>query len=821
MPGTVSDITSSFPSSGRSEKRNGIDALQIEITLNRTVIPSSGAASVAINVTDGTSGSPGITLNLSITRGTLTPNLVVTDGNGSASMEYRAPALNATTEVTLTVVANEPLGNTNSSTIHLVVLSAIDQAPPSVIYISPAVNSTDIELNSSILVEFSEPMNESSVALALVLDPNFTSTLSWNHNNLTIAPTKTLLASTRYELEIGSSAKDSHDNSISPPFRTHFITRAQDSSMTLTTSIVPREIAEGSSGKLSVKAKNETGHPVDGVNLIVTVSGGANAGPGSGTTDIKGYYNITISAPEVETNTIFIINITASKARFHTAYEELGFFVLDRKTFHLDMEYPALLFSGENHIISSEVSVRQSDEGLDPSLAPVDNASVYLNCSAGGLHPDSGLTGPGGIFNSTFTAPEVTEDLKINFSLKIVKNGFLNHTTSFSMTIRPLSEHIVEESVMLDNGTSVTIRGAAIGTLAIDLTETENPSPFTEGFLGTFIMVRKEGSGTLMGLNATIRFDPLPPDTDVNRTALYYLEYRGGPWLRFPRTGILPVQGTIWGNMSWHSEWNTIYLAPRTRLSGEVPRTTLVGSLADEENRSIGSMEVHLHRSGVRIRTSVTDSRGEFLFDAIDTGTYEIEIEDDGYGPYSSGEITVVSGENRLGIIILRETEKEPSGEEKREISNGLYWIFIFLFFLLMIPIVIKMILLRKEGGKYGGSGERTGSLPPGRAAMCSSGAPFHGEADPNDEYECPVCGSGVHRDATGCPVCRVEFVKDKYICPDCGMPILPRDPDCRMCGTVFGVEARVGWSPPSTRKRTGKGHEPIEDFEIIRDDDA
>ena len=70
--------------------------------------------------------------------------------------------------------------------------------------------------------------------------------------------------------------------------------------------------------------------------------------------------------------------------------------------------------------------------------------------------------------------------------------------------------------------------------------------------------------------------------------------------------------------------------------------------------------------------------------------------------------------------------------------------------------------------------------------------------------FECPVCGSGVSRDARICPVCKADFVDDTFVCPDCGMPLSSEDRNCGICGTIFGGQMSREWRWGNDKTRGG-----------------
>ena len=100
-----------------------------------------------------------------------------------------------------------------------------DTTPPSVIGNSPT--GTGVPYTTQIEVRFSEAMNKSSVESAFSI-PGTTGSFSWNGNNMVYTPVS-LVYSTKYNVAIGTGAKDLAGNNLPSIFEWNFTTMEPDS----------------------------------------------------------------------------------------------------------------------------------------------------------------------------------------------------------------------------------------------------------------------------------------------------------------------------------------------------------------------------------------------------------------------------------------------------------------------------------------------------------------------------------------------------------------------------------------------------------------
>lgn len=101
----------------------------------------------------------------------------------------------------------------------------VDNTQPEVVGSMPAAAANDVALDSDIMVEFSEPMDDASTKAALTITPAVPGTLTWIGNFLTVQRTGLLQANTTYTIQVSTSAKDAAGNALKNAFTTQFTTR--------------------------------------------------------------------------------------------------------------------------------------------------------------------------------------------------------------------------------------------------------------------------------------------------------------------------------------------------------------------------------------------------------------------------------------------------------------------------------------------------------------------------------------------------------------------------------------------------------------------
>ncbi len=169
--------------------------------------------------------------NAGASGGTIAGPLTPTAGANAVTW---TPGIFNATDVVVNVTAADDLGARNSALSPPIV---VDSAQPSVVGVTPSPDATSVPLTAAVRVQWSEPMNTTSVATPATVSLKevsggayATGTFSWMSSGATMdfTPTAPLKPAVLYELRVNTSAKDasSPGNSIAAPVTTRFTTLA-------------------------------------------------------------------------------------------------------------------------------------------------------------------------------------------------------------------------------------------------------------------------------------------------------------------------------------------------------------------------------------------------------------------------------------------------------------------------------------------------------------------------------------------------------------------------------------------------------------------
>lgn len=91
-----------------------------------------------------------------------------------------------------------------------------DTTPPTVVSVSPKDGETDVPVNTSIIIEFSEPMDEASTEGAITAIPNIQGTFDWSEQStvLILLSDSYLTENTTYTIKVDTTAKDLAGNAL-------------------------------------------------------------------------------------------------------------------------------------------------------------------------------------------------------------------------------------------------------------------------------------------------------------------------------------------------------------------------------------------------------------------------------------------------------------------------------------------------------------------------------------------------------------------------------------------------------------------------------
>lgn len=205
------------------------------------------------------------------------------------------------------------------------------------------------------------------------------------------------------------------------------------------------EIEMGEEWDFTINIDQEgNGDPLDGVNVRVT----AWLGELSEVSPLGiGGYSVTYTAPELEDQDLEVINITASRNGYHTAYYEFDIDVIfpvddSRKiVVTLSPEF-STIDEGQTKEITATVTVKEGNAALD-----IDD--IHVERSGGVVSHESTGTG---VFLITFKANEVSTDVDGWIKVTAEKEGYAKGTAQMTFKIKDTGAPIDDDD---DDGVSV------------------------------------------------------------------------------------------------------------------------------------------------------------------------------------------------------------------------------------------------------------------------------------------------------------------------------------------------------------------------------
>ncbi|MDZ7801138.1 MAG: Ig-like domain-containing protein [Trueperaceae bacterium] len=101
-----------------------------------------------------------------------------------------------------------------------------DTTPPTVLATRPEDGASDVPLEATLAVTFSEAMDAAATAEALALTPAVACDVAWGVGGTVLScdPQEALRANRAYAVTIGTGARDTAGNALTAPFRYGFTT---------------------------------------------------------------------------------------------------------------------------------------------------------------------------------------------------------------------------------------------------------------------------------------------------------------------------------------------------------------------------------------------------------------------------------------------------------------------------------------------------------------------------------------------------------------------------------------------------------------------
>jgi ATP-dependent Zn protease len=130
---------------------------------------------------------------------------------------------------TWTIYAND---SSVSGEATVIVLAIPDHLPPSILSTIPINGSTDVGVNSQILITFSEAMLRNATEDAISISTGTINKMDWTNNDKIIILTTTLEPGTTYVVKISTRAKDLAGNTMLKDYVFSFTTKQEGISNT-------------------------------------------------------------------------------------------------------------------------------------------------------------------------------------------------------------------------------------------------------------------------------------------------------------------------------------------------------------------------------------------------------------------------------------------------------------------------------------------------------------------------------------------------------------------------------------------------------------
>ena len=254
--------------------------------------PADGATGVATNATVTATFSEAM-LGSSLTTTTFTVRPTAGGANIAGTVAYPTGTNTATFTptnpltpgtsytATITTGARDAAGNQLAAN-KVWTFTTIDTAPPTVSSVTPGNNTSNHPTNTTVQIQFSEPMSASSVTTANNIELRNTNTnaivpatVTYNATTTiaTLTPTGPLSNSTTYRLTVTTAVEDAAGNNLAAPFVSQFTTAA------IADNTAPTIIARNPAPNQTLVAANTT--------VTVTFSEPMDASTIAGTTNIR------------------------------------------------------------------------------------------------------------------------------------------------------------------------------------------------------------------------------------------------------------------------------------------------------------------------------------------------------------------------------------------------------------------------------------------------------------------------------------------------------------------------------------------------------
>ena len=389
-----------------SISRNG--ELYIQITINRTNVPSSENATVTVNVTDDLAPVRNVSVEPIVSHGNISEEELLTGLNGKVSFNYTAPVTEMTLKVIMAVIINGGQPDEGYANLRFLVISFEDGTFPTVELSDPADGDMDVSNDTHIMITFSEPMNITNIDEVIRITPKISYNWGLVDRVLTLVPLEILRGSTHYLVNVHENATDLHGNPLLEANSFGFTVKSDpEFRMELILTLTSSQIIEGNTASLTVKAVNEDGSPVMNALVSIEFTGPIQISILEGLTDAGGFLNVTVFTSNVSQNILVNINISAGKDIYYNSRNETMITILDDS---YRTQHRSLLL--QNNI--SVIWTFGSRGVVDVNITSVENPS-WFNSGFLELFLELQTAGTGEVFwtNITITGLDIPQGFDI------------------------------------------------------------------------------------------------------------------------------------------------------------------------------------------------------------------------------------------------------------------------------------------------------------------------------------------------------------------------------------------------------------------------
>ncbi|MGD8428372.1 MAG: Ig-like domain-containing protein, partial [Balneolaceae bacterium] len=214
------EVISQNPADGATDVP--VDISSIEVTFSEPMDPSTIDATTFQVTLNGSAVSGSI--NYADNTATFTP---------ASNLEF-----NSTYAVTVTTGVEDLVGNNMAENVAWTFTTEQEQTPPQVLSTSPANNTADVPINSTIRVTFSEEMNSSTITTTTILVSQNGTPVPGSINYLdkiaTFTPSSNLAYGSDYSATVTTGVEDLAGNHLIADFNWTFVTELSSSTIPLT-----------------------------------------------------------------------------------------------------------------------------------------------------------------------------------------------------------------------------------------------------------------------------------------------------------------------------------------------------------------------------------------------------------------------------------------------------------------------------------------------------------------------------------------------------------------------------------------------------------